>query len=255
MSQLTFGSLFSGIGGFDLGFERASMVCKWQVEIDDYCNKVLAKHWPNVERWNDVRTFPVAGPRWNVDVICGGFPCKQTSLAASISGKRSGLAGVDSGLWYEMLRVVRQLGPAFVVVENVAGASKWNHEIKAGLEDSGYQVPEHPVRLSAEFFGAPHRRKRLFWIADLNGTGLQIARQAESFAADCEARRAVAGNLWGPANARGLRVADGVPGGVDRASRIEACGNSLVPACSEWIGRRIVEAATSSPPVTRTKTH
>ena len=72
--MLKFGSLFAGIEGFDLGFERAGMRCEWQVEIDPYCQRVLAKHWPNVRRWDDVRTFPPEG-EWGVDVICGGFPC------------------------------------------------------------------------------------------------------------------------------------------------------------------------------------
>lgn len=85
---LTFGSLFAGIGGFDLGFERAGMECRWQVEIDPYCQKVLAKHWPDVGRWDDVRTFPpTPAEDWEVDVICGGFPCQDISNA----GKRAGL--------------------------------------------------------------------------------------------------------------------------------------------------------------------
>ena len=92
MKPLTFGSLFAGIGGFDLGFERAGMVCKWQVEIDDYCNKVLAKHWPDVRRWGDIRYFPPLGTtpdEWKVDVICGGFPCQDITS----SGKRAGIRG------------------------------------------------------------------------------------------------------------------------------------------------------------------
>ncbi len=75
--MFTFGSLFAGIGGFDLGFERAGMTCAWQVEIDDYANRVLEKHWPDVRRWRDVRTFPPEPTNeWKVDVICGGFPGK-----------------------------------------------------------------------------------------------------------------------------------------------------------------------------------
>jgi site-specific DNA-cytosine methylase len=84
---VTFGSLFAGIGGFDLGFERAGMTCKWQVEIDPYCQRVLAKHWPDVRRHDDVRTFPPTdADEWRVDVICGGFPCQDISDA----GKRAG---------------------------------------------------------------------------------------------------------------------------------------------------------------------
>lgn len=123
---MTFGSLFAGIGGFDLGFERAGLKCEWQVEIDPYCKRVLAKHWPNVRRWDDVRTFAKTckaceeffdrfrcnSPdecdcpkcsglcecdQWRVDVVCGGFPCQDISIA----GNGAGLAGERSGLWSE----------------------------------------------------------------------------------------------------------------------------------------------------------
>ena len=103
---LTFGSLFAGIGGFDLGFERAGMVCKWQVEIDDYANRVLRKHWPDVRRWPDVRTWPQQDTE-PVDVICGGFPCQDISYA----GRGAGLEGERSGLFFESVRVVRELRP------------------------------------------------------------------------------------------------------------------------------------------------
>ena len=116
---LTFGSLFAGIGGFDLGLERAGMVCKWQVEIDEYATRVLEKHWPTVRRWNDVRTFPPEGD-WNVDVICGGFPCQDISVA----GKGAGLAGARSGLWYEFARIIRHIRPRWVIVENVRAFTK-----------------------------------------------------------------------------------------------------------------------------------
>src|SRR5687767_562507 len=112
---MTFGSLFAGIGGFDLGFERAGMRCEWQVEIDPYCRRVLAKHWPDVRRWDDVRTFPPDGD-WGVDVICGGFPCQDISAA----GKQAGIEGERSGLWGEYERIIRVLRPRIVVVENVA---------------------------------------------------------------------------------------------------------------------------------------
>src|SRR6188472_3345663 len=95
---LTFGSLFAGIGGFDLGFERAGMQCKWQVEIDPYAQAVLNKHWPTVRRWDDVRTWPQPDTE-RVDVICGGFPCVNISQL----GDRAGIDGVEdgSGLWRE----------------------------------------------------------------------------------------------------------------------------------------------------------
>lgn len=243
--MLTFGSLFAGIGGFDLGFERAGMRCAWQVEIDPFCRKVLAKHWSDVRRWDDVRTFPpepIDG--WRVDVICGGFPCKQTSTAAAIHGKRNGLDGTDSGLWYGMLRVVQLLRPRWVVVENVAGAATWSREIARGLAVAGYQLPDKPTCLPAACFGAIHRRRRLFWIADLDGKGLEIAWQPEPPSSVCIPRGTADGNPWLSSLPGVLRVADGVPGRVDRRRRIERLGNSVVPQVAQWIGRRIVEAAT-----------
>jgi len=112
---MTFGSLFAGIGGFDLGFERAGMVCKWQVEIDDYANRVLAQHWPDVARYRDIRDCGAHNLE-SVDVICGGFPCQDISYA----GRGAGLEGERSGLFFEAVRVVRELRPRIVVLENVA---------------------------------------------------------------------------------------------------------------------------------------
>lgn len=101
---MTFGSLFAGIGGFDLGFERARLKCSWQVEIDEYCRRVLERHWPNVRRWDDVRTFPPLPLRdWRVDVLCGGFPCQDISEA----GKGAGIDGERSGLWRDYARIIR----------------------------------------------------------------------------------------------------------------------------------------------------
>ncbi|MDE2467317.1 MAG: DNA cytosine methyltransferase, partial [Bradyrhizobium sp.] len=119
--MITFGSLFAGVGGFDLGFERAGLTCKWQVEIDDYATRVLEKHWPDVPKGRDVRHFPPGYARdWAVDVICGGPPCQRTSVAAAIQGKRTG-----ETLWPEMLRVVRAIEPRCVVVEQPGGNKAW----------------------------------------------------------------------------------------------------------------------------------
>jgi len=114
---MTFGSLFAGIGGFDLGLERAGMECRWQVEIDDYASRVLAKHWPHVQRWGDVRTFP-PGPaeEWRVDLICAGVPCQPVSHA----GKQKG-ADDERWMWGEALRVVADIKPTFFVAENPIG--------------------------------------------------------------------------------------------------------------------------------------
>ncbi len=103
------GSLFSGIGGLDLGLERAGMEVVWQVEIDDFCNKVLAKHWPDVARYRDVRT--VGDDLEHVDLICGGFPCQPVSVAGKRNGKED-----ERWLWPDYLRIVRIVKPRWVLV-------------------------------------------------------------------------------------------------------------------------------------------
>src|SRR6266704_6055187 len=115
MEKLTYGSLFSGIGGIDLGLDRAGFQCQWQVEINEYAQKVLAKHWPDVARYGDIRTVGKHILE-AVDLIAGGFPCQDISNA----GKRAGIEGERSGLWSEYFRVICELRPRYIIVENVA---------------------------------------------------------------------------------------------------------------------------------------
>lgn len=160
---LTFGSLFAGIGGFDLGFERAGMVCKWQVEIDDYATRVLEKHWPQVRRHDDICTFPPkpAGD-WRVDVVCGGFPCQDISYA----GKGAGLAGARSGLFYEAMRVIREVEPRYVVLENVAALlTRGLDQVLGTLASFGFDAEWHCIPAAA--VGAPHVRDRV-WVLGWN---------------------------------------------------------------------------------------
>jgi DNA (cytosine-5)-methyltransferase 1 len=103
---MTFGSLFSGIGGLDLGLERAGLTCAWQVEVSPWCRAVLKKHWPEVPKYDDVRTVG-KNNLCPVDVICGGFPCQDISNA----GKREGIGGSRSGLWKEYARIVGEIRP------------------------------------------------------------------------------------------------------------------------------------------------
>ena len=157
---MTFGSLFSGIGGLELGLEWSGLGhTVWQVEICPKLRNCLAEHWPSVERFSDVREVGASNLR-RVDLICGGFPCQDISSA----GKRVGLSGARSGLWYEFARIVGELRPSWVVVENVAsGASKWVDEVRNNLEQQGYE--SLPIPLKASYCGAWHRRERLFIIA------------------------------------------------------------------------------------------
>ena len=161
---MTFGSLFAGIGGFDLGLERAGMECRWQVEIDQYAGSVLAKHWPGVPRWGDVRTFPVGDPAdWQVDLICAGVPCQPVSHA----GKQKG-ASDERWMWGEALRVVADLCPRFFVAENPIGllnhdGGRTFHGILRAFASVGYVCEWHVIAAAA--VGAPHRRERVWLVA------------------------------------------------------------------------------------------
>jgi DNA (cytosine-5)-methyltransferase 1 len=162
--MLTFGSLFAGIGGFDLGLERAGMECRWQVEIDGYASSVLARRWPHVTRWGDVRTFPVGDSSdWHVDLICAGVPCQPVSHA----GKQKG-ANDDRWMWGEALRVVADLKPRFFVAENPIGLLSHDrgrtfHGILRAFASVGYVCEWHVI--SAADVGAPHRRERVWLVA------------------------------------------------------------------------------------------
>lgn len=158
---MTFGSLFSGCGGMDLGLERAGMRCVWQVEIDGWCRKVLAKHWPDARRHDDVRTF--TGDGYDVpDVIAGGDPCQGNSNAGSIY-KRD-----HPDMGREFVRVVAALRPRIVVRENPYPSradALWPWwRMRAELERVGYAVL--PFRLRACCCGADHKRDRVFLLAE-----------------------------------------------------------------------------------------
>ncbi len=173
--SLTIGSLFSGIGGLELGLEWAGLgPVLWQVENDPFCLAVLEKHWPDAKRWKDVRTVR-ASQLAKVDLICGGFPCQDVSSA----GKRAGLQGEKSGLWWEFVRVVKAAKPACVVVENVAsGTSRWLCAVRTHLHQLGYRT--RALGIAAADVGAPHLRRRVFIVAHINrGRKLALAKHAK----------------------------------------------------------------------------
>jgi site-specific DNA-cytosine methylase len=162
--SLTVGSLFSGIGGLDLGLERAGMTVRWQSEIHPYACRVLAKHWPDVPNLGDITTID-----WSqvepVDVICGGYPCQPFSLA----GVRRG--GSDARhLWPYFLDAIRHLRPRYALLENVAGhLSLGFGRVLGDLAESGYDATWDCIPAAA--VGAPHRRDRVFVIAHPHGQG------------------------------------------------------------------------------------
>lgn len=155
---MTFGSLFSGIGGMDLGLERAGMECRWQVEIDPFCTKVLERHWPGVKRYGDIKTVTELE---YVDVMCGGFPCQDLSQA----GKRAGIEGTRSGLWFEFARLIGIVRPRYVLIENVPGLLVHDamRRVIGELARLGYVGCWRSLRASE--FGAAHLRKRVFIVA------------------------------------------------------------------------------------------
>jgi DNA (cytosine-5)-methyltransferase 1 len=160
--MLTVGSLFAGIGGLDLGLERAGMRVRWQVENNPHCIRVLAKHWPTVKRYGDIKQI-----KWSevepVDLICGGFPCQPVSVAGSRKGDED-----ERWLWPEFLRAICEVRPRYALVENVPGLlSTDNGRLARGvfgdLAEIGYDAEWNIV--SAADVGAPHRRQRIFIVA------------------------------------------------------------------------------------------
>lgn len=169
------GSLFSGgCGGLELGLERAGVGhVVWQCEIDAAARRNLARHWPGVRQYTDVREMN-HGNTEAVDVICGGFPCVDLSFA----GKGAGLAGARSGLWFEYLRLVRELRPRFVVIENVAAlVTRGLDVVLGGLAEAGYDAVWFTLRASD--VGATHQRERLFIVAYRDGEGQPQPQGAE----------------------------------------------------------------------------
>jgi DNA (cytosine-5)-methyltransferase 1 len=310
--------LFSGIGGFSLGLERAGFETVAFCEFDTKAQLVLKKHWPDVPIYDDVRTLTAERLRADgvdhIDAICGGFPCQDISLA----GKGAGLSGERSGLWFEYHRLIEEIRPSWVIIENVAALrSRGLDDVLRSLAEIGYDAEWHCIPASA--VGAPHRRDRV-WIvaypcgskretraeeprilralqedgavndnasgrgeayasdvaysnntgnrtprhgADGNRPEIEQGRQEQSFdrVSGCsenatntvceglEGQRTLAGRISEELkNARNScgwavepdvgRVANGVPGRVDRLKQL---GNAVVPQIPEIIGRAILE--------------
>ena len=177
MSINTIGSLFSGIGGLELGLERAlGARTIWQVESNEYARRVLAKHWPDARRYNDVREVG----RHNLDapdLICGGFPCQDISIA----GKQAGINGERSGLWYEFARIIRELRPRYVILENVSALRiRGLDRVLGDLAESGYGCRWDCIPASA--VGAPHQRDRIFIVATLADTPRMHGDECQNYA-------------------------------------------------------------------------
>lgn len=161
------GSLFSGIGGFDLAAEWMGWTNFFHCEINDYCQKILNQHFPNAESYTDITATDFSGWKGKCDIVTGGFPCQPYSQAGRRKGKED-----DRHLWPQMLRAIGEIQPAWIVGENVPGLLNWERgmvlaEIYADLEAQGFEVFP-PLILPACGKNAPHRRDRLFIVAHRN---------------------------------------------------------------------------------------
>lgn len=225
------GSLFSGIGGFDLGLERSGMSVAWQCEIEPYAAAVLRKHWPHVPNHGDVRS--IRGDSVEpVDLICGGFPCQPFSSASR--GRRKGTSD-HRHLWPEMCRVISECRPRWVVGENVTYLDGMALEqVVSDLEALGYEVAP-PFEIPACAVGHDHRRARLWICGYANGNGKSV------MPFDAEMARLPSDRH----DAGVVGVPHGVPGRLDRRRRI-ALGNALVPQIAEAIGRVIMKIAATT---------
>ena len=231
--------LFSGIGGFCLGLERAGFSTAAFCEIDGYCRRVLARHWPNTPIYEDIKQLSARRLHHDgippIDLICGGYPCQPFSIA----GKQRG-AKDPRHLWPEMHRLIREIVPRWVICENVAGHVE--HGLDAVLDDladAGYTAT--PFIIPACAFGAPHRRDRVWIIA--HAARLRLPGALEPFKQQRPQWRQPAQELhaaplrWDLPQPFTVGDDDGIPCRMDRT---RALGNAVLPQIPELIGRAIL---------------
>ena len=274
--------LFAGIGGFTLGLERAGFETVAFCEIEPYAQKVLSKHWPEVPIYDDVRKLTadrLAADGIGVDVITGGFPCQDISVA----GQQAGIDGERSGLWGEIARLIGELQPRYAIMENVTNlisgdSGRWFGRVLGDLASLGYDAEWHCIPASA--IGANHHRDRVWIMAYPSGGEWEPGAKEQGVLRTLSENRAIDGDASGrgEAHASALahpdckrlqgraspilsgrhiaeghsrsgdwwasepaiqRMANGVP---SRSHRLKCLGNAVVPQIPELIGRAIMEA-------------
>lgn|SRR5581483_7086264 len=264
---MNFLSTFSGIGGFDLGFEQSGMTCVSQVEIDKHCQNILRRHFPNTSLYDDVRKVgeQTHEPK-SVDVICGGFPCQDVSIA----GNRAGLAGSRSGLWFELARIIDELEPKWFIGENVPGLLSSNKGrdfavIIRWLAERGYGVAWRV--LDSQYFGVAQERRRLFVVASLGSgsasrilfdqsnkgevseilsqahTATILTRYSQRWDDSETIIRETDGDRWlTPLECERLfGFPDNWTDGQSKTRRYFQLGNSIAPPVAKWMGDKIME--------------
>lgn len=241
--------LFSGIGGFSLGLERTGgfktvAFC----EIEAACQRVLAKHWPGVPIFDDVRTLRYSDIEKHslVDAICGGFPCQDASVGQTQWGNRVGIDGERTGLWRHIARLAGELRPLTIVLENVPGllSAGWGR-VLGDLAALGYDAEWDCFPASA--IGLPHKRERIWAVAYPGGSRLSRHNEGQGVLKSAAAALAKHGDdtagAWRAldSNLDALRGGDGLSVAMERR-RIHALGNAVVPQIPEAIGRAILAA-------------
>ena len=276
------GSLFSGIGGFELGLERAipGLETIWQVEKDEFCRSILEKHWPKSKIYTNIESVG-AHNLDPVEIVCGGFPCQDLSIAGKMRGINH---GKKSGLWWEMHRVISEIRPWIIVLENVPAITHRGSgmgDLLWSLAKLGYDV--ELCCISASSFGAPHRRSRWFLVAysdqirrnpqtnkfpiSSRGIGREVFTRGQknhpphtnnwSRAEDkIFSGREIDNvrNFGGVPNHRKnywerfptqSPLCDGNDGIPNRVARLRALGNAIVPQCAQWVGEQILSGLIS----------
>jgi DNA (cytosine-5)-methyltransferase 1 len=252
---LTFGSLFSGIGGIDLGFEWAGLKALWQVEVDNYATEVLKRRFADITRFRDIREWP-SYKLCKADIIAGGFPCQDIST----SGRRDGLiGGAKSSLWGEFANIISHLRPGYVLIENVPAMlfpvrkpggrviePAPIERVLSDLAQIGFDAEWQLLPASA--FGAPQKRERLFIVAYPGSVGshtckvfdraaFETFRKANgSWQWDWRAGPNVGSRIRPVPDPRICRMVTGVPTGLHRFRGI---GNAVVPQAAEVIAELI----------------
>ena len=237
--------LFSGIGGFSLGLERAGFQTVAFCEIEEYPRKVLKKHWPDIPIYNDVRELTsdrLESDGINgIDVICGGFPCQDISVA----GKQEGIGeGTRSGLWSECARLLGELRPKYAIFENVTallngGGGDWFKRVLWEISSIGYDAEWHCIQ--PDFVGIPATRDRIWILA--YPTEKHVEKVVDQGRLSLQHRGVGAAHLsrtgWAMDSSLMGRKPDGIPDIVDR---FECLGNTVLPQIPELLGRAIMKA-------------
>ena len=237
--------LFSGIGGFSLGLERTGgfetvAFC----EIDKYCQEVLRKNWPGVQIYDDIRSLEYGGA---VDVICGGFPCQDIS----VGGKREGISGERSSLWYSMLETISVVRPKYIILENVDALRRRGlSEVLTGLAEIGYNAEWHSIPASR--VGCLHKRERLWIIGYPHSSDASNERSTYLYNTEkWQTEEGIenwqnmlnelgAGDVtqWAGSYSRARRILDEIH---NRTHRLKALGNAIVPQVAQIIGNAILD--------------